>query len=354
MTQRLTKEIVYQLLDRLCSNTDPKACSKTADEYDLSTELTMKFEDHYRMPYKYVLDLINDAEDQLEWAKACILDFDPVGSLVILKGLVPDEEIKEQISMMTISHGMLNSRKQVRLAQSQANWFKVISSIDYVISLLLRPPPLRKARDTYHGYHLPKAWCVWKMESYIYLGKYQKAEETFNEISTDYTLDSNERLWIMGQLAYCGGRVETALSLFKALSKQKDNPMTRALVKRTSLIYELLLCLNECSTNLDYRCEVFTYAQQTFFKWTAGSGYDLAVRREIIRIFCLKASPSRYPTLSNPSSTDKPSDKPSQASKPSSSFFKSSPLTLIDWCLQKFALYEVGLEASLSKMNNLD
>ncbi|EGG09811.1 uncharacterized protein MELLADRAFT_95317 [Melampsora larici-populina 98AG31] len=338
MTQTLTKEIVCRILESLCSSTNSQVCDKVADEYDLSTDLTMKFEDRYRMPHKYLLDLISDAEDRLESAKACLLDFDPVGALVILKGLVPDKEIKEQISMTTISHGILNSRKQVRLAQSERNWLKVISSIDYVENLFLRPPPLNRTCSTYQGYRLPKAWCIWAMESYIYLGKYQKAEEMFNEISTKYTLESNERLWLMGQLAYCSGRVEIALSLFKALSIQKDTPMIRALVERTSLVYELLTCLNGCSTDLDYRCEVFIHAQRTFFEWTAGNGYDRAVRSEIIRIFCLKSSPSTYPTLSN-------AFVPDESAQISSNTPNSS---------KKFALYGDGLDESLSRMDTLD
>lgn len=170
---------LVEIVLALTANPDLNECMKPADAYELSGEITVEREGNFEMPEELLPQHFEDPAVQMKRAKACLLCFDPVAALTIVNSLWSDPNLHTYPGVQTVANvaqGILDLRHDIRVAQVEGNWVQVINLLVLVEGQLLYPPPLKKPRNTFHGYTLPKGWYFWGLEAYIYLGKTQAAE----------------------------------------------------------------------------------------------------------------------------------------------------------------------------------
>ncbi|KAG0152234.1 hypothetical protein CROQUDRAFT_667536 [Cronartium quercuum f. sp. fusiforme G11] len=268
-------------------------CIRSADDYNLSNEITRRHESMYEMVTLTELESFTISNPKIDQALAHILAFDPVPALILLQRLRWEDQAKsvqpEFVTAICVSWDILHLRQKIRSAQAAGKWDEVIASIIYVEDILQFPPPDRKAKRIYRTYVLPKGWYVWSLEAHLYSGRLEKAEFILNALACHHTLETPERLWLMAQVAYCSGNVMMALSLQSDLLLFNDTLMTRALLQRTRLVQSLLTYLEICDFRDKGSKDVFMATRDKFFEWSAGCGFDEAIRQEMVRMYRIKS-----------------------------------------------------------------
>ncbi|KAG0152235.1 hypothetical protein CROQUDRAFT_316911 [Cronartium quercuum f. sp. fusiforme G11] len=288
------KSLLHQTIQALRDSNELLECMKTADEYDLSVDITMCFEDRYQLPPHNKMTSFEDPIVQLEKVKNLLMEFDPVPALVIIHNLRLDKRLLPIQQLLTslghMAKLMIDSRSEIRKAQAAGRWNSVLSWMELSEKVLLYPPPTMKPRTTYHGYRIPKAWYVWAIEAFVYQGESRKAEYMFNVLAEKYEVEPAERLWLMGQMAYCEGNITVASTMFQDLLKIKDTPMVRSLLRRTLLVQKLIKCLDECDFTDCLQKISFLLAKEEFYEWSKKSPFDKAIYGEMGKMYTQKTN----------------------------------------------------------------
>lgn len=180
------QERIHLILSILQNTPELKGCIKTGDEYDLSENLTMRYEDEFRLPMLASAQISSTQfEKELQTAKIFVMGFDPISALKILNplslnpGLKYNEEFRAAV---TVARGMLAERVRIRQAQLSGDWPEVFSCMWRVEKLL--KTPLGVPSIVYASHVFPVQWYAWVIESWLYLGGVEQAEFVLKSVCT--------------------------------------------------------------------------------------------------------------------------------------------------------------------------